>query len=94
MVSILKSNPNIAIELFSHTDARDSDDKNLILSQKRAKTAIDYIVSKGGDPIRIVGAGMGESKILNRCKNGVTCTEDEHKQNRRTEIKITKLQLK
>ncbi len=94
VVSILISNPNIAIELFSHTDARDSDDKNLVLSQKRAKTAIDYIVSKGGDPIRIVGAGMGESKILNRCKNGVTCTEDEHKQNRRTEIKITKLQLK
>lgn len=94
VVAILKSNPNIAIELFSHTDARDSDDKNLVLSQKRAKTAIDYIVSKGGDPIRIVGTGMGETKILNRCKNGVTCSEDEHKQNRRTEIKITKLQIK
>jgi len=94
VASILKSNPNLAIQLFSHTDSRDSDDKNLILSEKRAKTAVDYIVSKGGDPNRIIGKGMGESQILNRCKNGVTCSEDEHKQNRRTELKITKLQPK
>ncbi len=55
-------NPNIVIELRSHTDYRDADDKNQALSQKRADTCVKYLISKGIDPARLVSIGMGESQ--------------------------------
>jgi outer membrane protein OmpA-like peptidoglycan-associated protein len=90
LVQILRDNPNIVVELGSHTDSRASDDYNLKLSQKRAEAAVKYIIEKGKIPSnRITAKGYGESKLLNKCDDGVACTEIEHAMNRRTEIRIT-----
>jgi outer membrane protein OmpA-like peptidoglycan-associated protein/tetratricopeptide (TPR) repeat protein len=89
VVTFLSDNPDIQIELGSHTDARGSAKSNQRLSQKRAQSAVNYIVSKGIDKTRITAKGYGEQKIKNRCIDGVKCSEEEHQANRRTEIKIT-----
>ncbi len=86
----LKDNPGITIELGSHTDARGSDDYNLTLSDKRAKAAVDYLVtSQSIDFEKITSKGYGETQLVNRCDDGDNCSENEHQMNRRTEIKIT-----
>ncbi len=90
IVRTMQENPSLEIELGSHTDARGSATSNLRLSDKRAKASADYIVSQGIDRLRITGKGYGETTILNRCGDGVKCSEDEHQQNRRTEFTITK----
>lgn len=90
LVQILRDNPGIVVELGSHTDARASDDYNLNLSQKRAESAVEYIIKKGKiPPNRITAKGYGETKLLNKCNDGVACSEIEHAMNRRTEIRIT-----
>ena len=89
LVTIMKDNPDINIELASHTDSRAKDNYNLTLSQKRAQSAVDYIIAHGVDKKRITAKGYGESKLVNKCSNGVKCTETEHQQNRRTEFKVT-----
>jgi outer membrane protein OmpA-like peptidoglycan-associated protein/tetratricopeptide (TPR) repeat protein len=91
LVQLLKENPGIHIELSSHTDSRGKDAYNQKLSQKRAQSAVDYIISQQISPERIYAKGYGESKLLNKCKNGVKCTEDEHQLNRRTEFKVVKV---
>jgi outer membrane protein OmpA-like peptidoglycan-associated protein len=92
VINLLKYNPNLSIELGSHTDSRGTAELNLSLSDKRAKAAVDYIVS---DPLisktKIKERGYGEYSLLNKCKDGVVCSEAEHALNRRTEIKVTGL---
>lgn len=90
LVRIMRDNPTLEIELGSHTDSRGPDLYNLDLSQRRAKSAVDYLVSRGISRSRMVAKGYGETKLLNRCSNGVKCSPAEHQQNRRTEFKITK----
>ena len=85
---IMKENPTLAIEISSHTDARGDDKDNLLLSQKRAKYAVDYIITKGVDKKRLKYVGYGETKLINNCGNNVQCIEEEHAKNRRTEFKI------
>jgi len=91
LVKILEENPSINIELSSHTDSRASDQYNLLLSTKRAQSAVDYIIVQGIPSQRITAKGYGETKLINRCENGVECMEDEHQQNRRTEFKVVKI---
>ncbi len=91
IVMFLNTNPNIHVELGSHTDSRGSARTNKTLSQKRAQAAVDYIVNHGIDDDRISAKGYGETKLKNRCANGQKCSEEEHQQNRRTEIRITSL---
>ncbi len=88
VVNLLNDNP-ITIELGSHTDSRGNDAYNQALSQRRADAAVAWIVNRGIDPNRIIARGYGESQLTNRCSNGVTCSDEEHQANRRTEIKIT-----
>lgn len=88
-VSLMSDNPTISVELGSHTDARGGDAYNLELSQKRAESAVAYIVSEGIAANRISAKGYGETQITNRCKNGVNCSDEEHERNRRTELRIT-----
>jgi outer membrane protein OmpA-like peptidoglycan-associated protein len=88
LVRIMKENP-ITVELGSHTDSRGSDEYNKLLSQRRAESAVKYIVSTGIDPSRITAHGYGETQLINKCKNGVPCTDAEHQENRRTEFKVT-----
>ena len=94
VVDLMKKYPSLEIELGSHTDARGSDSYNLELSQKRADAAVVYIISKGIPASRLTALGYGETQLVNHCANGVTCSDAEHQQNRRTEIKITKLKEK
>ncbi|RYF12908.1 MAG: flagellar motor protein MotB, partial [Flavobacteriales bacterium] len=90
LVTTLKENPTIWIELGSHTDSRGNDVYNQKLSQNRATAAVNYIISKGIAKERITAKGYGETMLVNGCRNGVKCTEEEHQQNRRTEFKIVK----
>lgn len=83
---ILKN--DVKIELSSHTDSRGSDAYNLKLSQARAKSCVDYLISKGVKPSSMTPKGYGETKLINKCKNGVVCPEEEHQENRRTEVRI------
>ena len=86
----LKDNPGITVELGSHTDARGSDDYNLLLSDKRAASAVGYLLEQQGiDTEKITSKGYGETALVNRCDDGQSCSETEHQMNRRTEIKIT-----
>ena len=85
LIVILRDNPNISIELSSHTDDRASVDYNQNLSQRRAESAVSYILSKGIDDNRITARGYGESQLIILDAE----TEDEHQINRRTEFKVT-----
>lgn len=87
LVRIMKDNP-INIELSSHTDCRGSFAYNDKLSQRRAESAVKYIVDQGIDAARITAKGYGEYQLTNRCADGVKCTEAEHQANRRTEFKV------
>lgn len=90
VVQAMIDNPGLVIELGAHTDARGSSQSNMMISEKRAKASADYIVSKGIDKSRIYGKGYGETMLINRCADGVQCSEEEHAANRRTEFKIVK----
>lgn len=91
IVNAMLEFPNLVIELGSHTDSRSSATFNQTLSQKRAESSGQYILSKGIDPKRLTWKGYGESKLLNKCKDGVKCSEADHAKNRRTEFKIIKM---
>jgi outer membrane protein OmpA-like peptidoglycan-associated protein len=88
VVAIMKKYPTLIVECGSHTDSRGPDKYNNILSDKRAKSTMNYIISKGISPERISGKGYGETQLTNRCSNGVKCSEEEHQLNRRTEFVI------
>jgi outer membrane protein OmpA-like peptidoglycan-associated protein len=88
VTNVMELVPNITVELSSHSDSKGSDEYNLILSKKRAKAAVDYIVSQGISSGRITGVGYGETKLLNKCANNVDCTEEQHAENRRLEFKV------
>jgi peptidoglycan-associated lipoprotein len=87
LVETLNDNPAITIELSSHTDSRGKDAYNQALSQRRAQSAVDYIISKGIDKARITAKGYGESRP--EVKDAKT--EDQFQRNRRTEFRVTKI---
>lgn len=89
--NILITNPNINIRLASHTDCRGDDDFNLNLSQKRAESAVAYLIEKGIEPSRLEAEGKGEKKPYVSCICA-DCTEEEHQANRRTTFQILKEQ--
>jgi outer membrane protein OmpA-like peptidoglycan-associated protein len=91
IVKAMNELPNLIIELGSHTDSRGSTKSNQELSQKRAESSGKYIISKGIDAKKLSWKGYGESKPLNKCKDGVKCSEPEYSINRRTEFKIVKM---
>ena len=91
LVSILKLNPLVAIEINSHTDSKGSDTFNMLLSKKRANAVFNYLASKGISQKRLIALGHGETKLLNHCNNEVTCEDSENIVNRRTEFRIYNL---
>ena len=88
LVELMKKYPEMVIELSSHTDAQGNDAYNERLSQRRAQSAKNWMVARGIKENRIEAVGYGESNILNDCINGIDCTDDQHRVNRRTEFKI------
>ena len=91
LVELLVENPQISIELSSHTDSRGSDVYNLDLSQRRAESAVAYIIEQGIASNRITAKGYGETRLNNGCSNGVRCSDEEHQANRRTEFAVTEV---
>jgi peptidoglycan-associated lipoprotein len=87
---LLKDNPTIMIELAAHTDSRADNKYNQKLSEKRAKSTLDYLVKSGINKKRMKAVGYGETKLTNNCSDGVQCAEEEHQQNRRTEFTVLK----
>ncbi len=91
IVDVMREHPNMVIKIESHTDSRGSDNYNMKLSDRRAKSTRDYILSRGIAAERIESAiGYGETQLLNKCSNGVKCTSEEHQLNRRSYFYILK----
>jgi len=88
LLSLMQSKPGIKVEISSYTDSRGNDDYNMALSQQRAQSVVNYLVSKGISRDRLIAKGYGETRLVNGCSNGVDCTEAQHAQNRRTEFRI------
>jgi len=88
LADFLIENPRLNIELLSYTDSRGSDADNLNLTQTRAELVKQYLTSKGVKANRITPRGLGESKLLNKCTNGLLCIEEEHELNNRIEINV------
>jgi outer membrane protein OmpA-like peptidoglycan-associated protein len=88
LVQFMNDNPEVNIELSSHTDSRGAKEYNQTLSTSRANAAVDYVVSQGISRLRISGVGYGETKLLNECTDNVQCSKEKHQENRRTEMKI------
>ncbi len=87
LLPLLNSKP-VSIELMSHTDSRGNDSYNQSLSQQRANSVVNYLVSKGISRSRLSAKGYGETRLVNRCSNGVQCSEAQHQKNRRTEFRV------
>ena len=90
VLNILNKYP-IKIEIGVHTDSRGSTADNDRQSQHSANAAVFYLLDHGIDPGRVAAKGYGERELINKCADGVPCTEQEHQMNRRTEVKITGL---
>lgn len=88
LVQVMKNNDQLVIMVKSHTDNRGSDVYNMNLSDRRAKSTVQYVISKGIDKSRISGKGYGESEPKVDCKEN--CTEEDHAKNRRSEFLIIK----
>jgi outer membrane protein OmpA-like peptidoglycan-associated protein len=81
--------PQTCVAIRSHTDSRASDAYNILLSDKRAQSTVNWLVSKGIDAYRLGGKGFGKKRLFNRCSNGVVCSEKEHQLNRRSEFIVS-----
>jgi outer membrane protein OmpA-like peptidoglycan-associated protein len=88
VVQFLQKNPAVKLTISAHTDSRGNNEYNMILSQNRAKSTMDYLLSKGISKWKIKSAGYGESRLLNNCSDGAECTEEQHAKNRRIEFQI------
>jgi len=82
----LIENPSVDVEIRSHTDSRGPASYNMKLSEKRGKSVIDFLVSKGISASRVNAIAFGESRLVNKCADGVTCSSTEQALNRRTEM--------
>ena len=81
-------NDGVAVFIESHTDMRGTKADNQDLSDRRAKAVIDYLISKGINRDQLYAKGFGESRLLNKCSDGVKCSEAEHAINRRTTFRV------
>jgi len=91
IVDVMRAHPTMVIKIESHTDSRGTDRYNMKLSDRRAKATQEYLLSRDISPERIESAiGYGETQLLNKCSNGVKCTEEEHQLNRRSYFYIVK----
>lgn len=87
---VMEQNPNLKVDVRSHTDSRQSKVYNEKLSDRRAKSTMAWLIKNGIDKKRLTAKGYGESQLLNKCADGVKCTEAEHQANRRSEFIIVK----
>lgn len=91
ILDVMKQYPDMKIDVRSHTDCRASHKYNEKLSDRRAKSTMEWLVKNGVDADRLTGKGYGETQLINKCADGVKCSEEEHQANRRSEFIITAL---
>ncbi|EDO26059.1 predicted protein, partial [Nematostella vectensis] len=91
IVEVMKENPSIKVDVRSHTDSRQSAEYNEELSDKRAKATVAWMVKKGISADRLTAKGYGESQLVNKCSDGVECSEEEHQANRRSEFIVIEM---
>lgn len=91
IINFMKEYPTAKIDIRSHTDCRASHKYNETLSDNRAKSIREYLVKSGIDAGRLTGRGYGETQLVNKCADGVKCSEEEHQQNRRSEFIIMEI---
>ena len=91
ILDVMKQYPTMKIDVRSHTDSRQTFKYNEKLSDRRAKSTIEWLAKNGVDASRLTGKGYGETRLVNKCADGVQCTEEEHQANRRSEFIITAL---
>jgi len=91
ILDVLNTHPTMKLDIRSHTDSRATHPYNQALSNRRAKSTIDWLVKNGVAKNRLTGKGYGETQLVNKCSDGVPCTEEEHQMNRRSEFIITGL---
>jgi outer membrane protein OmpA-like peptidoglycan-associated protein len=88
IADIMKEYPKMKIDIRSHTDSRNAAQYNQKLSQQRAESTRDWLIKQGIAPERLKASGYGESKLINVCADGITCSEEQHQENRRSEFII------
>jgi outer membrane protein OmpA-like peptidoglycan-associated protein len=88
IVVVMNQYPILKIAILSHADCIQSEKYNLVLSEKRAKATLNWIVNRGINKSRLTSKGYGESQLVNKCADGVKCSEAEHQQNRRSTFVI------
>ena len=91
LIKLMNDVPTLKIELGGHTDSRGSDSYNQQLSERRAEAVVDYLTKAGIVASRLKSAGYGETQLVNQCSNGVSCSDVQHQENRRTEFKVLEL---
>jgi outer membrane protein OmpA-like peptidoglycan-associated protein len=91
VLAIMQEYPKMKIDIRSHTDSRQSAQYNEALSDRRAKSTMAWLIKNGIIASRLTAKGYGEFQLVNKCADGVTCSEEEHQQNRRSEFIITSL---
>jgi outer membrane protein OmpA-like peptidoglycan-associated protein len=79
------------VEVGAFTDSRGADADNILLTQQRADWVMNYLVTQGIQSSRLKAKGYGETKLLNKCVNGLLCIEEEHEVNNRIEITVTNI---
>lgn len=90
IIDVMEQYPTMVVDIRSHTDSRASASYNEKLSERRAKSTMDYMVSHGINRDRLTAKGYGESALLNKCSDGVSCSEAEHQENRRSEFIVVR----
>jgi len=88
IAEVMKQYPELKLAIRSHTDSRGNDAYNMQLSDRRAKSTMQWMIRQGIDASRLTAKGYGESQLLNGCSNGVRCSDQEHQLNRRSEFII------
>lgn len=91
ILDALIQNPSMKLDIRSYTDSRSTKDYNLVLSERRAKSTLEWLVKNGIDAKRLSAKGFGETGLLNDCGEGIKCSEEQHKANRRSEFIIKDL---
>lgn len=91
IIEVMKQYPTMKVDIRSHTDSRQTHKYNELLSERRAKSTMEFMIKNGIEKERLTAKGYGEKQLVNDCADGVPCTEEQHQMNRRSEFIIVKM---
>uniref|UniRef100_UPI004048834E OmpA family protein n=2 Tax=Flavobacterium sp. TaxID=239 RepID=UPI004048834E len=91
IISVMHQYPEMTIDIRSHTDSRQTHTYNELLSDRRAKSTLEFMVKSAINRNRLTAKGYGETQLVNQCSDGVLCSEEEHQKNRRSEFIVMKM---